>query len=213
MKKILVLIFSLIAISAYSQEQTHETLFGSDDVRFGFFGGPEMKITNINNQTGLLIGGRGALLINSTFSIGLGGYGLVTSHEVPDFKIIPNRGYDSSAYTRVGYGGLTLGVTVEPAKIVHITAGLLIGAGGAAYTSSYTYDWGDSDDNHHYTTFERSTFFIAEPSIGAELNILKFMRMELSASYRFISGLDLSNTSNKDLSGFSGNLIFKFGKF
>jgi len=100
-------------------------------------------------------------------------------------------------------------------KFVHITAGVLVGEGGAAYTSAYWHDHGNFDDyfESRNRTYESSAYYIAEPQLGAELNLLKFMRMEVSASYRFVSGLKLPNTENKDLSGFSGGIMFKFGKF
>ncbi len=209
----LVILITLISIPAFSQENQPETLFGTEDVRIGGYGGPEVKFTGINNEFGLLVGGRGGLLVNSVFTVGIAGYGLVTSHPVPDYKIIPYRSNDSSAYLRMGYGGLHLGFIIEPNKVVHITAGVLIGAGGAAYTSAYWKGWDDNNYENTHHTYESSAFFIAEPQIGAELNLLKFMRMELSASYRYVSLLDLSKTQNKDLSGFSGNIMFKFGKF
>jgi hypothetical protein len=211
MKKFAVLIVLIISsINIYAQENA-ETLFGGEDIKIGGYGGPEVKFTGINNEFGILVGGRGGILINSTFTIGLAGYGLVTSHLVEDYKLPVTRGTDSSAYLRMGYGGLHFGFNVEPNKVLHINAGVLIGAGGATYTTAFN----DMDNNNsgNFKSYNNSTFFIAEPQIGAELNLLKFMRMELSASYRFISGIQLPKTENKDLSGFSGNLIFKFGKF
>ncbi|MBX3043330.1 MAG: outer membrane beta-barrel protein [Candidatus Kapabacteria bacterium] len=204
----------LFTTSLFAQAEEPETLFGNGDIEFGGYGGPEVKFTNFNNDFGVLVGGRAGIIVNSVFTVGVGGYGLVTSHPVDDYYVSPNiwdRTSDTNAYLRMGYGGLHLGFIVEPNKIVHITAGVLIGAGGAMYTSAYMHNVGEFDD--HLKTFERSAFFIAEPQIGAELNLLKFMRMEVSASYRFISGLQLPNTENKDLSGFSGNVMFKFGKF
>ena len=216
MKKIfLAMILTILATTAYAQEVEHETLFGYEDVRIGGYGGPEVKFTNFNNDFGVLVGGRGGILVNSVFTLGIAGYGVVTSHPVENYSVKPTPWYpaDSSVYLRMGYGGLHLGFVIEPNKLVHITAGVLVGAGGAAYTSAYWHDDFDDDFDYDNRTYESSAFFIAEPQLGAELNLLKFMRMEVSASYRFVSGLKLPNTENKDLSGFSGGIMFKFGKF
>jgi hypothetical protein len=216
MKKIILAIFlTIFATTAFSQEVEHETLFGFEDIRIGGYGGPEVKFTNINNDFGVMIGGRAGILVNSVFTLGIAGYGLVTSHPVDNYIVNPNpwSPTDSNVYLRTGYGGVHLGFIIEPNKLVHITAGVLVGAGGAAYTSAYSHGNFDDDFDSRHRTYESSAYFIAEPQVGAELNLLKFMRMEVSASYRFVSGLSLPNTENKDLSGFSGGLIFKFGKF
>jgi hypothetical protein len=216
MKKIiLATLISILATTSIIFAEEPETLFGSENVTIGGYVGPEVKFTNINNDFGLMIGGRIGMLVNSNFTLGIGGYGLVTSHAVDNYYVQPNIGnnMDSSAYLRVGYGGLHLGYIFEPSKVAHISVGVLVGAGGAAYTSTYWHNNDNFQDHNNFTTYESSAFFTAEPMIGAEINIVKMMRIEASASYRYVSGLGLSNTENKDISGFSGNIIFKFGKF
>lgn len=215
MRKIIVLImFIFVSVPIISQTNEQETLFDSDEITFGGYGGPEVRFTEFNNDFGVLVGARGGLIVNSVFTVGLAGYGLVTSHVVDGYQGVPYKGLDSNAYLRIGYGGLHLGVIVEPNKLIHITAGILIGAGGAAYTTPYYYEWeGKHDRDDYFRTYERSAFFVAEPQLSAELNLLKFMRMEVNAGYRLISGVSLPNTTNRDLSGFSGSIIIKFGKF
>jgi len=61
--------------------------------------------------------------------------------------------------------------------------------------------------------YESSAYFIFEPQLGMEINVVKVFRIELTAGYRFISGLELSRTKSSDLSGFSGGIAFKFGSF
>jgi len=203
--------YFLISFDALSDDG-HETLFGGDSVTWGGFGAPEFKFSEVNGDFALYIGGRGGVIINNSFIIGLAGYGVVTSHELEDYHI---SGYaDSSAYLRVGYGGLYLGYTINPHKVVHITTGLIIGGGGALYTRAYAHHDHDEDyrDRQKFT-YESSPFMIIEPSIGAELNITKFMRFEVGASYKLVSYLELPVTENSDISGLSGYITFKFGKF
>ncbi len=215
MKKLFItalIVFSFVTGKA--QDNGMETLFGGENFSLGGYGGPEVKFTNINNEFGLMVGGRGGFLMNSVFTVGIAGYGLVTSHKVEDYKPQFPRGEDSSAYLRLGYGGLHFGFNIEPNKLVHITTGVIIGGGAASYTTPF-YHRHDDEDNYdsNFKTYETSAFFIVEPQVGAEVNLLKFMRMEVSGSYRFVSGINLPNTQNSDLSGFSGNIMFKFGKF
>lgn len=210
MKKILLsLIFLSASYFAFAQEQ--ETLFGSGEVTWGGYGAAETKFSTMNNQMALLVGGRGGVIINHTFTLGIGGYGLVTSHKIDNYKISDPYLTDSIPYLRVGYGGLHLGLAIEPNRLVHITGGVLIGAGGAAYTREYTYNHWEND--HNWKTYNSSAFFVLEPHIGVELNLTNFMRLEASGTYRYVSGLDLPVTSNSDIAGPSGTISIKFGKF
>ena len=216
MKKIILAALILLnAAVLYSQNSDNsekmETLFGNGDVSWGGYGCPEVKFTPFNSQAGLLVGGRGGVIINHSFLLGLAGYGIVTSHKLDDYKVYNPYYGDSSAYLRMGYGGLHLGVILEPNQLVHITTGMLIGAGWAGYTRSYSFY--DNDNNHNYKVYESTPFFVFEPSAGVELNVASFFRIELNASYRIVSGADLPVTNNTDLSGFSGGIAFKFGKF
>ncbi|MBI5324668.1 MAG: hypothetical protein HZB41_05265 [Ignavibacteriae bacterium] len=140
MKKILLFMIALIVIyplSAFSLETRQdtddtETLFGSGEITHGGYGAPELKLTQIQGEMGLLVGGRGGWIINSTFSIGGGGYGLVTSHKISNYK----PPFDTAAYLRVGYGGIFFEYINSSNKLIHFTVNTLIGAGGASYTRS-----------------------------------------------------------------------------
>jgi hypothetical protein len=206
-----VIFFLVICMKTFSNDR-HETLFGGDSVTWGGFGAPEVKFSEVNGEFALYVGGRGGVIINNSFIIGLAGYGVVTSHELENYHI---SGYaDSSAYLRIGYGGLYLGYIINPNKVVHITTGIIIGGGGALYTRAYAYQDHDNEyrDRQKFT-YESSPFLIIEPSIGAELNITKFMRFEIGASYKLVSYVELPVTKNSDISGLSGYVTFKFGKF
>ncbi len=135
------LCLSLLSISVYSQDKSKEqTLFGNDEVWHGGYGAGELKITKINDELGLMIGGRGGWIINSIFSTGGAGYGLVTNHKISDYY-----GKDSSAYLRICYGGVYLNYINNSDELVHFTISALIGAGSALYTQSWTelinHDW------------------------------------------------------------------------
>jgi len=53
--------------------------------------------------------------------------------------------------------------------------------------------------------------FVAQPSIGAEVNIARFFRLGIDGGYRFTSGNDLPGISDDQLTGPVLNLRFKFG--
>ncbi len=214
MKKIFLFLFAIVIVfPLYSQENSKEeskeqTLFSGGSYKSGGYGAPEVKFTNVDDKFGVLVGGRGAWIINSTFAIGGAGYGLVTSHSIPDYFTRD----DTVAYLRTGYGGLYLSYINSSNELIHFTINTLIGAGGASYTSSIS-DLLNDNNRHDSKVYESSAYFIFEPQLGMEINVVKVFRIELTAGYRFISGLELSRTKSSDLSGFSGGIAFKFGSF
>lgn len=106
-----------------------------------------------------------------------------------------------------GRGGWIINHTF---KFVHLSFMALIGAGGVTYRNNDCEDWHWPDDNSRYRA---DAFFIAEPQVNATLNITTWFRMSGGLSYRFVEGLESNISTNKDLSGLSGGLTFRFGKF
>jgi hypothetical protein len=45
------------------------------------------------------------------------------------------------------------------------------------------------------------------------VNVTGFFRVGLGASYRFVQDVDLVELRNEDVSGFSGVVTLKFGRF
>lgn len=58
-----------------------------------------------------------------------------------------------------------------------------------------------------------TAFFVVEPGLEVEINVTRFFKIGVGASYRFVRESDLTLVSNDDLSGFSGGFSLKFGKF
>ena len=53
--------------------------------------------------------------------------------------------------------------------------------------------------------------FVAQPTLGAEINIARFFRLGIDGGYRFLSGNDLPGFDSDDLNGPVLNLRLKFG--
>ena len=191
--KILVLLF-LVASSAIAQEET----LVSGNIESGGFGGPVLKVGSFNGQTGLVVGGRGGWIINHSFIIGGGGYGLVNNVRANTF------GPNGERYLDFGYGGLELEYVPDSPKLIHYSIMTLIGAGGVSWR-----------DNEVHTGFniESNTFFIVEPGINVTLNVTDFFRISGGVSYRIVSGTNSSAASDSDVSGPLGVITFHFGKF
>jgi hypothetical protein len=174
-----------------------ETLM-EGDLRHGGFGGPAVKLTQLDGRFGAFVGGRGGWIINSSFVIGGGGYGLAN---LKNFEHLTNTSGDPGRFS-MGYGGLELTYVLRPDEAVHFSIGALIGAGGVVWNPR-----GPSG------TQEDDAFFIAEPELDVVLNVTRFMRVGLGGSYRFVSGVDLLEIEAGDVSGLAGVVTLKFGSF
>ncbi|MEO0184327.1 MAG: hypothetical protein ABIL22_01715 [candidate division WOR-3 bacterium] len=164
-------------------------------VEKGIFGGVVVKFSEINQEFACLIGGRGGFIFNHVFAIGGGGYGL--ANPITVHTVYPLRDYTMD----YGYGGLILELVFGSRKLVHFGVNTLIGGGSLCYRTAYYEPWYDD------------AFFVLEPSAELTLNITKCFRMDIGGSYRYICGTDLDGVSDRGLSGATGHITFKFGRF
>lgn len=193
-KTVLIFITCFMVTPVLAQE---ETLI-SGRLEHGGYGGPVVKFTTINDEWEVMVGGRGGWIINHSFVIGGGGYGLVTDVEAE--HIDPS----GDVVLELGYGGGMLEYVGNPNELIHYSVGLLIGGGGVNYVREFTNTrlYADAD-----------VFFVLEPEMNFIVNITTYFRAGVGASYRLISGVDWTGLSDSDIAGLSINMVFKFGDF
>ena len=104
-----------------------------------------------------------------------------------------------------GYGGLLIEYYLNPKDLVVFSAGTLIGAGGVSLYNSRTHD--ENHDNHG------DTFFALEPEVNIFVNITRFCRIGVGASYRYTNGIHSEEFSDKDFRGPSAKIMAQFGWF
>jgi hypothetical protein len=209
--KRLVLIIGLVAFVSFAYAQKDDattemqTLFGNKEFTFGGFGGPRVAYSQFNSKDIWLVGGLGAAVVNHSFFFGGGGYGIVNS---PYFANVDN---NSGGYLEGGYGGFLFGAIIRPYKMVHLSLPILIGGGSLMYSDIPF----SNSQNHNTNThiIDQSQFFVIEPSIEVELNVIRFMRIAAGVSYRYASNLNLITTPNDSFNNFSGSVTLKFGRF
>jgi len=198
MKKTLV-VFLLLCFAGFVTAQ-QETLF-SERIHSGGFGGPVVKFSQINDELGVFVGGRGGWIINHSFAFGGGGYGLIT-------EILAPAPADSLSLG-LGYGGLELEYINKSDKLLHFTIQTLIGAGGISCSKGDENDDGDDDDENR--SYE--AFFIVEPAFNLIVNVSPRFRIGFGVSYRFVSNFANNVFNESEIGGLSGVLTFKFGRF
>ena len=149
----------------------------------GWYGGPVVKIGDINNTLAAFVGYRGGWVINRTFSLGGGGYGLISDV------------YFSGNKLKMGYGGLDLEYKINSDEIVHFAVRSLIGLGGIELMG-----------------VGQESFFVLEPGVNLELNVTSFFKLSGGVSYRFVSGVNnVPGVSDSSLGGLAAEIALIFG--
>jgi len=187
MRYLTLCLFLSLAGTAHAEER--ELIFGGE-MSHGGFGGPMLRATSIVDSSQMMAGGYGAYLMNHRFYVGGGGYGTVSDI--------------GGTYSSFSYGGVLVGMFIQPQRPIHWLTDISINSGNISMKSndgSMMHDEGS--DN----------FIVIEPSVGLSINLAEPVKLNFSVSYRIVSGVDLNDLSDSDLSGFSLNGSMIFGKF
>jgi len=209
MKKLIlsILIFFCLNIS-YAQDANNKqikTIFGNSKVNGGY-GAPIYRFGFINSNSAFINGGRGAWLINHRLAFGGAGYSFST-------KIMYDNLNQQNFQLSGGYGGLLIEPILLYKLPIHLTFPVVFGAGGISYVVKDYF-------NQNYVV-DVKPFFVVEPGLELELNMLQFFRMDFGVYYRFTNSpilydskdLMLSSVNPNALNDFSVGITLKFGKF
>jgi hypothetical protein len=220
---IITLLLTLAVVTTYSQDKPqkgeYQTIFGNKEgkVSHGGYAAITTSYSQVAGKDIFGIGGRAGWLIDHHVTIGIMGQGFVNSIYVDtyDFPTYPDEDPIDGLYLVGGYGGLFVEPIIAPNFPVHVAFPILIGGGAAAwnYYTWYDYGWKDGYYYDHYDPYDYDGFFVLQPGVEIELNLAKFMRASVGASYRYVADLQLDGTPKDALNGFTGNFSLKFGKF
>lgn len=207
------------AICQEETDRTPRTLFGTDHkIHHGAWGGPSAHLTTIMGQSALLVGARGGWLIDHGITIGIVGHGLVTDVPRPEYDVYRAGLGDQlrrGSQFRMGYGGLLIEPIIAPMSPIHISLPILVGAGGCGY-QTYSFRSGNNfdpfDDLDDYDD-DFQAFFVVEPGIELEVNVVKLVRIGIGASYRYTTDMNLPATPKNALHGLNTGITVKVGSF
>lgn len=209
------MIFAVILATAQTtateKNEDLNTVFGKGGkTKLGWFIGAGPGYTQVDGRDAWLAGLSVGMIVNHNFSIGLAGNALTNRNDLYFEHVTDTAG----GYLEGGYGGLLLEYTLFPKSVVHVTFPVLIGAGETSFISDEnSYDWDEDDWDHCNRNLDTDSFFVIEPGVRAEVNILKFMRLNAGVSYRYTSGFDMIRTSSDMMNNFTATVGLKFGKF
>ena len=213
MKKTVIIsaILFLFCSSVFSQDPEFEyyksreikTLLGPNR-EGGAYGAFAMGYTVIDNRNAVLFGGRFGWLASHSIGIGFGATGFMN-----EFHYEPL--LDREVSLTGGYGGLYIEPILFPRFPVHLSFPVLFGAGGISYISK------ENSENNNLIE-DSEAFLLIEPAAEIEINLTRFCRLAIGASYRFPASFNIGRAGppvahSESLKGVSYTMSLKFGKF
>ncbi len=184
----LCLLITAIANSPVTAQTEHS-------VRFGGYGGPELGITSVNGDFGVMMGGRGGLIINNRWVIGGAGWRMVNNLKINEMDARP-------LSLEMKYGGLLLEHLFPSRDIFLFSVNAIIGGGQVSL-----------DENESNQEIGLDRFFIFEPGANLVADISRHFRISLGVGYRFIANARLGDIENSDLAGPTAKATLEFGLF
>lgn len=170
----------------------------------GFVFAPDFKITEINHETGAMIGGYGGWVVGGQFMFGAGGYWqandtfgthLAYGGPVVEWRAVRTRTIGFNLHALIGAGQVYADVFDYPDyRDMHIDVN---GPRGAVHVS-----FGGYPSMNHYG--HSDVFFVAEPEAQVVVRFGSAVRLQGGVGYRA--------TSQDGLSGVSGSISLQFGR-
>ncbi len=198
----LIFAFCIMASISYAEEET--LLNGVTDS--GYFAGPVWKMTRYNGDMDVLLGGHAGWIINHTYSVGIGGYGMMSGFRMP---MHGHGSFDDHDHgNKLSYGGVEFEYIWNSDKLMHYSFSALLGAGSLGIDDHQGIEE-EYLDHEHYT----DTVFVFEPSVNGIVNINPWFRLGVGVSYRLVNGSDTIGIDSSDAGGAAMTLTLKFGTF
>ena len=195
--------FSDIELNMSASDEI-ETL-SSNNGHSGGYGALTFKGSKFKESSILLMGIRGAWIINRSFGVGIDLNGVIPASKYDD---VDPYGRNKGILTG-GYGGLLLEPIIWSNKVVHLAIPISLGAGWLGYVE----DWENNQYYYNGELYDEDVFWYVEPGVNAEINITKFFRVNVGISKRFTQDLNLYNTPSNAFDKLNYNLVLKFGGF
>ncbi len=205
-KSVFITIFALLSVWATAQEENFRTVFGNrQHISHGGYGALTFSYGSIYGKDAFMTGIKGGWVIDHILTLGIAGNGFIN-----DISYNNQLGNNEDLNLAGGYGGLLIEPVLAPFSPVHLAFPVIIGAGGVSLVN---YNWWQYDSFQNPAVWESDAFFVIEPGVEIEFNVVRFMRLAIGASYRHTSAVHLSGMDQDVLNGLNAGFSLKFGKF
>jgi len=162
---------------------------------------PDVKVTDVDDETGAIVGGYGGALIHNAVLLGGGGYWLA----------------NNPGDTDMAYGGLVAGWFLRRDKPVGLSVKTLFGWGEATLHDRFTvivprdvrFGGGSGSSQVVRTYAYDQTFMVFEPQADVFVRFADWFRLSCGLGYRVVGATSYDVDSR--LSGITGSVSFQFG--
>jgi hypothetical protein len=201
MKIKLIILLSAVVLNTTAQTNKEaKTLFGNGKPHIGYFINPSCQVGNFAGTNAVIPGIGAGVILNNKYSLNIL-YKLTVTEKTP-------AGEANQLYIHGQWFGLKAEYSLKPEGVVHLNFPLEIGTG------EIELDLKDSYENDQIIIPSGDAWFAyLEPGVAVEINLQKFIKLNLSAGYRFVSDVTFRNISEKDLKGFTFTTGLKIGLF
>jgi hypothetical protein len=177
-------------------------LFG-DDFDVGGYGGVDVLYSRMFGQDGAVVGLSGAVLLDHRLSLGIAGYGWTNSQSAPPDALGNAQRFET------GYAGATIRYALFlPSAPVYVSVGALFGGGAISLVDDEGDDFEDFDESDR-----EDVFAVLQPDVTLHANLTSWMRLGLTAGYRFSAGVDKHGYDEGDVNGVVVGGQVQFGSF
>ncbi len=201
MKITLLVLYLILTVNLAAQTNGESrTLFGKGNLHLGYFLSPLCQAGEIAGSTALIPGVNAGVVINDKFYLGLV-YKYIATENTPTGEL-------DNLYLDQRWGGIMWEYSINPGKIVHQNFPIEAGF------SHVELDLKDAYENHAMAIpTNDASFGYLEPGIALEVNMIKYVKLNMSVCYRLVSEIDYRNLTRKDLAGINFAISFKIGLF
>jgi hypothetical protein len=163
---------------------------------------PEGETKHFEDNQAILAGLSIGASLNKHFVIGLWGFTDTEGNQRND-TVLTGGGH---TYLRFGGGGIFSEIRIFPKIPIHFTLPIKGGFGSISYRDN-NYNLPDENDLDN----KKDTYFIFEPGVNLEINIVRFFKIAGGISYRFTDPIELGTpielqTPSDILQGWNANL-------
>ncbi len=172
-----------------------------NDSRNEAFVGPAIKFTSIDHRLGVMAGFRGSWPIGRSLALGGAIYTLISKVDAPE-GALP---FEGPLDIDLSYGGLELEYFLDPGSRTRFSLSVLVGGGATRFVKDTGSTFKSSEQSG-----ETGFMYVAEPGGNVEWTVAKWLRLDLSASYRLVSKTRKVGLKDLDLGGPSATVALKF---
>lgn len=200
-------IFILLFVQNIDSQINNVFNFEQDITITSTYFSPLVKFSEIRDKSEVMMFGvKGVITYNNKIGIGCIGT-ILTSNNVYTNKNIETQATNEEIKIQIAYGGLIVEPEWYRYKKFHLLSPVIFGGGKVEV---------EKNENEILNSYY-SIFWVIEPEIQCDFEILSFLRASIGISYRYAFKFDNQNLYNNfkesDFSRLSLNIGFKLGRF